>query len=126
MEWNGMEWNFTHKSHGMQQIEFVYTSSCSYKDMESRVCDPFFVTEVGTVEAYTSVTFDVHTTGINQDDDAVRVELQRSSKTSGPESATTKADRTRYFDKIYEAEVWSFPDWGGPNGGSAVKSGFGR
>lgn len=106
--------------------EFVFSSSCSYEDMESLVCDPFFITEIGTVEAYTSVTFIVDPDGARTDDEAAGAELMRSSKTLGPESAITKADRTKYFDKIYEAEVWSFPDWGGNNQGLGVKSGFGR
>jgi hypothetical protein len=106
--------------------EFVFSSSCSYEDMESLVCDPFFITEIGTVEAYTSVTFIVDPDGVRTDDEAAGAELMRSSKTLGPESAITKADRTKYFDKIYEAEVWSFPDWGGNNQGLGVKSGFGR
>ena len=92
--------------------------------MESLICDPFFITEVGTVEAYTSTTFRIDyegRTGLGEDDSA---ELKRTSKNSGGAGEMTKEARTKYFDKIYEAEVWSFPDWDS-NGGLGVKSGFG-
>jgi|NorSeaMetagenome_1021524.scaffolds.fasta_scaffold134653_2 hypothetical protein len=78
--------------------------------MESLLCDPFFITEVGTVEAYTSTTFVIEhaaAPGVGIDDSA---DLKRTSKNSGDLSEKTKEARTRYFDKIYEAELWSFPD----------------
>jgi len=114
--------------------EYVYSNGCSYDEMDSLVCDPFFITEVGTVQAYTYSTFFVKPSDLGGGEDDAEGEakmsggapaLSRSAKSPGM-GTFTREDRMKYFDKIYEAEVWSFPDWeGGSTSGLGVKSGFG-
>lgn len=92
--------------------------------METLQCDPFFITEAGHVQAYTFSKFFM---GKSEEEEKQEAEempvLARSSKEPGM-GRYTKEDRMKYFDKIYEAEIWSFPDWDG-EGGFGVKSGFG-
>ena len=111
--------------------EYVYSNGCSYSEMESLTCDPFFITEVGAVQAYTYSTFFFKPIDLGEDDAEGEAKksggapaLARSAKSPGM-STFTREDRMKYFDKIYEAEVWSFPDWEGSTGGLGVKSGFG-
>ena len=86
--------------------EYVYSNSCSYEDMESLLCDPFFVTEVGTVQAYTSSTFFVKGESGEEGEEGGGIPaLARTSKSPGMRTFT-REDRMKYFDKVYEAEIW--------------------
>ncbi|GMH88890.1 hypothetical protein TrVE_jg4082 [Triparma verrucosa] len=127
-------WAMTVPASDVEKSEYVYSNSCSYEEMETLLCDPFFITEAGNVQAYTSAKFFIEggedgtgggetSEGSERDSGEPVPVLARSAKEPRM-NRYTKEDRTKYFDKIYEAEIWSFPDWDG-TGGFGVKSGFG-
>ena len=84
--------------------------------METLLCDPFFITEAGNVQAYTSAKFFIEggedgtgggetSEGSERDSGEAVPVLARSAKEPRM-NRYTKEDRTKYFDKIYEAEIW--------------------
>ena len=119
---------------GLEHEQFVYSSRCAYEDMEDGTCEPSLISKDGTVEAYCSSTFFVGTesecalTGANctrRGSTKGGAELTKTARNPGPPSSQTKEGRTKYFDAIYDSEVWAFPDWHASNAGEGVKSGFG-
>ena len=100
----------------LPHTQYVYSNSCSYEEMETLLCDPFFITEAGSVQAYTSAKFFIEggedgtgggetSEGSERDSGEAVPVLARSAKEPGM-NRYTKEVRTKYFDKIYEAEIW--------------------
>jgi len=48
-----------------------------------------------------------------------------SATTNNNNKHFSTSDRSRFFDQVYNNNVWSFPDWEGAANGGGVRSGFG-
>jgi hypothetical protein len=110
--------SWVQQSHPSSPAQPPFASSCSHDEIVSGACalSDFLPNSSSPVLAYTSTTFTQLPTPVSK-------VPYVTSKTSAS-GLSDKATRQKYFDGVYEAEIWSFPDWDA-SAGLGVRSGFG-